>query len=325
MMYTQLGSTGLEVSQLCLGCMNFGTEREWMMGDRDASIDIINHAIDHGINFLDTANMYSQGESERIVGEAIGEYDREELVIATKVFFPMGDGPNKQGLSRKHILDQVEGSLERLGTEYIDLYQIHRWDEQTPIEETLSALQYLIDTGKVRYIGASTMAGWQLSKALYTADLDGYERFTCIQPEYNLIDRHEEANALPICAEEDLAVIPWSPLAGGFLTGKYEREESIPTNTRAKTDEYTENRFTEENWDVLDVVREVADERNATPAQISLAWLLHKDVVDAPIIGPRSLDHLAENMDAITITLTDDEIARLEEPIFPQWPVEGKN
>lgn len=324
-MYTRLGSTGLNVSRLCLGCMNFGTEQEWMMHDRNASIDLIDRALELGINFLDTANAYSRGESETIVGEAIQEYDREKLVIATKVFFPMGDGPNKQGLSRKHILEQVEGSLERLGTDYIDLYQIHRWDEQTPIEETLSALEYLIDTGRVRYIGASTMAGWQFSKALYQADIEGYERFVSMQPEYNLVDRHEEANVLPICAEEDVAVIPWSPLAGGFLTGKYERDGSIPTSTRAETDEYTEERFTEENWDVLGAVTELAAEKNATPAQISLAWLLHKDVVDAPIIGPRRIDHLEENVDALTVTLTDDEIERLEAPIFPQWPVEGKD
>ena len=296
-----------------------------MMNDREGSIDVIERALELGVNFFDTANAYSQGESESILGEAIEGHDREELVIATKVYFEMGDGPNKGGLSRKHILDQVEGSLDRLGTDYIDLYQIHRWDEHTPIEETLSALDHLVSTGKVRHIGASTMAGWQFSKALYTADLEGYERFSCMQPEYNLVDRHEEANLLPICREESVGVIPWSPLAGGFLAGKYERDEAVPDDSRAETDDYTQRRFTEENWQVIDEVRAIAEARDATPAQVSLAWLLHKEVVDAPIIGPRRIDHLEENVDALGVALTDDEIERLEAPIFPQWPAEGKD
>jgi len=325
MEYTKLGSTGLDVSRLCLGCMNFGSAEEWMMNDRAASIDLIERALDLGINFFDTANAYSNGESEAILGEALDGHDREELVIASKVYFGMGDGPNKRGLSRKHILDQAEASLQRLDTDYIDLYQIHRWDEETPIEETLSALDQLVDSGKVRYLGASTMAGWQLSKALYTADIAGFERFASLQPEYNLVDRHEEANLLPICADEELGVIPWSPLAGGFLTGKYERTDDTPEGTRADTDEYTRNRFTEENWQVLDAVRDIAATKDVTPAQVSLAWLLHKDVVDAPIIGPRRVDHLEENVEALSVELSDDEIARLEEPIFPQWPAQGKD
>ncbi|SEO20937.1 Predicted oxidoreductase [Halogranum amylolyticum] len=325
MEYTRLGDTGLEVSRLCLGCLNFGSGQEWMMNDRDGSIDVIERALELGINFFDTANAYSQGESESILGEAIDGHDREELVLATKVYFGMGDGPNKQGLSRKHILDQVEGSLDRLGTDYIDLYQIHRWDENTPIEETLSALDHLIDEGKVRHIGASTMAGWQFSKALYTADIEGYERFSCLQPEYNLVDRHEEANLLPICREESIGVIPWSPLAGGFLADKYNRDSTVPEDSRAETDEYTQRRFTEENWQVLDEVRAIAETKDSTPAQVSLAWLLHKELVDAPITGPRRIDHLEENVEALDIELTDDELSRLEEPIFPQWPVEGKD
>jgi len=325
MEYTQLGRTGLEVSRLCLGCMNFGSSEEWMMNDREASSELIEEALDLGINFFDTANAYSRGESESILGEAIEGYDREELVIATKVYFEMGSGPNKRGLSRKHIFDQVDESLDRLGTDYIDLYQIHRWDENTPIEETLSALDSLISSGKVRYIGASTMASWQFSKALYTADLNGRERFACMQPEYNLVDRHEEANLLPICEAEDIGVIPWSPLAGGFLAGKYERERTVPDGSRAETDDYTQNRFTDANWRVLDVVRELADQKDVTPAQVSLAWLLHNDVVDAPIIGPRRADHLSENVEALSVALTDAEIDRLEEPIFPQWPVAGKD
>jgi aryl-alcohol dehydrogenase-like predicted oxidoreductase len=325
MEYTRLGRTGLEISRLCLGCLNFGSEQEWMMNDREASVELVDRAIDLGINFFDTANAYSRGESESILGEAIAERDREEVVIATKVYFPMGEGPNKGGLSRKHILDQIAGSLDRLGTDYVDLLQIHRWDEHTPIAETLSALDHLVREGTVRYLGASTMAGWQFSKALYTADMEGYERFVSMQPEYNLVDRHEEANLLPICADQDVGVVPWSPLAGGFLAGKYERGEETPSESRAATDEYTERRFTDENWRVLEAVRDVAAERDATPAQVSLAWLLHKEVVDAPIIGPRRVEHLEENVEALSVELTDDELARLEEPLFPQWPVEGKD
>ena len=323
--HTTLGSTGLEVSELALGCMNFGSEAEWMIDDREQSHEIIHRALDLGINFLDTANVYSTGESEEIVGEAIANHRRDELVIATKVFGEMHDGPNGQGLSRKHIIDQAYASLDRLGVDYIDLYQIHRWDENTPIEETLSALTHLVDEGLVRYIGASTMAGWQFSKALYTADIEGYERFVSMQPEYNAVDRHEEANLLPICAEEDIGVVPWSPLAGGFLTGKYDRDDEPPEDTRAATDEYTSNRFTDENWAVLEELRSIADERDATPAQISLAWLLAQDVVTAPIIGPRRIDHLEENVAAVDISLTDAEVERIAQPKFPQWPQEGKD
>jgi aryl-alcohol dehydrogenase-like predicted oxidoreductase len=325
MQYTYLGNTGLEVSRFCLGCMNFGSGADWMMNDRDASLELLDHAIDAGINFLDTANAYSRGESEEIVGEAIAERDRDEFAIATKVYFPMGDGPNKSGLSRKHILDQAHASLDRLGTDYIDLYQIHRWDDHVPIEETLSALDHLVDEGLVRYVGASTMSSYEFTKALYTADVENVERFSCMQPEYNAVDRHEEANLLPVCEGEDIGVIPWSPLAGGFLTGKYERDSDVPAGTRAETDAYTSNRFTDENWAVLDEIRELAEEKDASPAQISLAWLLHKPVVDAPIIGPRSIDHLDENLAALDIDLTPDEIARIEAPKTPRWPAPGKD
>jgi aryl-alcohol dehydrogenase-like predicted oxidoreductase len=325
MRYTRLGSTGLEVSQLCLGCMNFGSGAEWMMNDRQASVELIRRALDAGVNFLDTANVYSRGESEEIVGEAIEGYDRDELVVATKVYGDMGEGPNKQGLSRKHVLDQAEASLDRLGTDYIDLYQIHRWDENTPIEETLSALSHLVDEGKVRYVGASTMTSYQFTRALYTADVEGFERFACMQPEYNAVDRHEEANLLPVCEGEGVGVIPWSPLAGGFLTGKYERDGDVPDDTRAADDEYTANRFTDENWAVLDEIRSVADDRDATPAQVSLAWLLHQDVVDAPIVGPRTLDHLEENLKAVALSLTDDEVDRIAAPKTPRWPAADKD
>jgi aryl-alcohol dehydrogenase-like predicted oxidoreductase len=237
----------------------------------------------------------------------------------------MGEGPNRQGLSRKHIYDQVRASLDRLDTDYIDLYQIHRWDPATPIEETLDALNELVEEGLVRYLGASTMTSYQFTKALYTADVEGYRRFDCMQPEYNAVDRHEEANLLPVCAGEGVGVIPWSPLAGGFLTGKYERDGDPDEGLRAATDEYTRERFTEDNWAVLDEIRAIADERDATPAQVSLAWLLHKDVVDSPIVGPRRRNHLAENLGAVEVSLSDGELDRIEAPITPRWPAPGKD
>ncbi|WP_435154567.1 aldo/keto reductase [Haladaptatus sp. DFWS20] len=318
MQYTKLGGTGLEVSRLCLGCMNFGSAQPWMMNDEEASLELLDDALEMGINFLDTANVYSRGESEEIVGKAIEGRNRDELVIATKVFGKMGDYPNGQGLSRKHILDQAEASIDRLGTEYIDLYQIHRWDDETPIEETLSALDYLVETGRVRYIGASSMAAWEFTKALYESDIRDYERFTCMQPEYNLVDRHEEENVLPVCESEGVGVIPWSPLAGGFLTGKYDRGEE-PTEGRATDDDHTQARFTDENWAVLDEARAIAEEKDVTPAQLSLAWLLHKPVVDSPIVGPRTIDHLEENVASLDVTLTDEELERLESPKSPVW------
>ncbi len=323
--YTRLGSTGLEVSRLCLGCMNFGSGEPWMLDDEAASVAIIERALELGINFFDTANVYSRGESEEIVGRALESYTRDELVIATKVFGEMGDGPNRQGLSRKHIFDQCHASLERLGTDYIDLYQIHRWDEHTPIEETIQALDSLIDQGLVRYVGASTMTAYEFTKALYTADLENRERFVCMQPEYNAVDRHEEANLLPVCAAENVGVIPWSPLAGGFLTGKYGRDEDPDSDLRAGTDEYTANRFTPENWAVLEEIEAIADETGFSPAQVAISWLLHKPVVDSPIIGPRSIAHLEENVGALEVSLTTDHLERIEAPKTPRWPAKHKD
>ncbi|ADB61353.1 aldo/keto reductase [Haloterrigena turkmenica DSM 5511] len=323
MEYTHLGETGLEVSRLCLGCMNFGSGEPWMINDREQSRAVIQRALDLGITFFDTANVYSQGESEEILGEALAESDRvrSELAVATKVYGPMHDGPNGQGLSRKHIFEQADASLERLGLDYIDLYQIHRWDDETPIAETLSALDTLVEEGKVRYVGASTMPAWKFAKALYEADLNNRERFVSMQCEYNLVDRHEEANVLPLCADQGIGVLPWSPLAGGFLTGKYERDADLEEG-RAASDEFMEKRFTEENWDVLEGVRDLADAKDVTPAQLSLAWLLHKDLVDAPIVGPRTIDHLEENVGALEVDLTDEELERLEAPKTPVWNAE---
>jgi len=318
--YTYLGNTGLEVSRLCLGCMNFGTGQPWMVHDRDRARTVIDRALDMGINFFDTANVYSNGESEEILGAALRESDRnrDELVVATKVYGRMREGANGRGLSRKHVLDQARASLDRLGLDYLDLYQIHRWDDDTPIAETLSALDHLVEQGLVRYVGASTMPAWKFMKALHEADVGGYERFVSMQCEYNLVDRHEEANVLPLCADQDVGVLPWSPLAGGFLADKYERGQE-PTDGRAATDEFTKKRFAEDNWDVLELVRELAEQKGTTAPQVSLAWLLGTDVVDAPIVGPRTVDHLEDAVGALDVEVTDEERTRLEAPITPVW------
>ncbi len=318
MEYTTLGPTGLEVSRLCLGCMNFGSEQPWMVHDREQAHGVVDRALELGVNFFDTANVYSAGESEEILGQALEGRDRAELVVATKVYGPMFDGPNGQGLSRKHVLDQARASLDRLGTDYIDLYQIHRWDDTTPIAETLSALDHLVEEGLVRYVGASTMPAWQFVKALHEAAVDNYERFVSMQCEYNLVDRHEEANVLPACADQGIGVIPWSPLAGGFLADKYERGED-PEEGRAATDEFMQKRFSDEGWAVLDVVRELAEQKDATAVQVALAWLLGKDVVDAPIVGPRTVDHLEDSAGALEVALSEKEVDRLEAPVTPVW------
>jgi len=318
MEYTTLGPTGLEVSRLCLGCMNFGSEQPWMVDDEEQAHAVIDRALELGINFFDTANVYSHGESEEILGRALDGRDRAELVVATKVYGPMFDGPNGQGLSRKHVLDQARASLDRLGTDYVDLYQIHRWDDTTPIAETLSALDHLVEEGLVRYVGASTMPAWQFMKALHEAEINNRERFVSMQCEYNLVDRHEEANVLPLCADRGVGVIPWSPLAGGFLADKYERGED-PEEGRAATDEFMEKRFSDEGWTVLEVVRDLAETKNATAAQVALAWLLHKEVVDAPIVGPRTVDHLEDNAGALEVSLSPEETDRLEAPVTPVW------
>jgi aryl-alcohol dehydrogenase-like predicted oxidoreductase len=318
MEYTTLGSTGLEISRLCLGCMNFGSGQPWMVDDEQQAHAVIDRALDLGINFFDTANIYSRGESEEILGRALADRDRAEPVVATKVYGPMFEGPNGQGLSRKHVLDQARASLDRLGLDYVDLYQVHRWDDTTPIAETLSALDYLVEEGLVRYVGASTMPAWKLMKALHEAEVGNYERFVSMQCEYNLVDRHEEANVLPLCADQDLGVIPWSPLAGGFLADKYERDTE-PQEGRAATDEFMKKRFSDEGWAVLEVVRDLAAAKDATAPQVALAWLLQKDVVDAPIVGPRTVEHLEDNVCALDVSLSAEEIERMEAPVTPVW------
>jgi 1-deoxyxylulose-5-phosphate synthase len=326
--YVNLGSTGLKVSRLCLGCMSYGTPawRGWVLSEEQAR-PFFERALEAGINFFDTADMYSRGESEKVTGRALGELARrDEIVLATKVFFPMGDAPNAGGLSRKHILAAIDASLQRLGTDYVDLYQIHRWDPTTPIEETLEALDDVVRAGKARYIGASSMFAWQLARALYTADLGGWTRFVTMQNHYNLVYREEEREMIPLCAEEGLGVIPWSPLARGFLTGNRKRgdaEGKDAATSRAANDDYAHKLYyRDDDFAIVDRVVELAGRRGVTPAQIALAWLLRQSAVTAPIVGATKLDHLEQALAALDVTLDDDEAASLEE-LYQPHPVLG--
>ena len=312
MHYGRLGNTGLMVSELCLGCMTFGQE-----ADEETSKGIVGRFLDAGGNFVDTADVYSDGLSERITGRTL-EGVRDDVVLATKVRFPMGEGPNDAGLSRKHVVQGCEESLRRLGTDYIDLYQVHCWDEATPLEETLSALTDLVRSGKVRYIGVSNFTGWQLMKSLDTSEAHGFERFVCLQPQYSLVERNIEREILPVCAEEGLGVIPWSPLGGGFLSGKYRRGEKPPENSRIagaeeSMEEYWDRRATERNWATLDVIGRISEETGKSYAQISLNWLLRQEVVTAPIIGARTTEQLEDNLAASGWELTDEQVEDLSE------------
>jgi len=319
MEYINLGRAGVKVSRICLGCMSFGNSAEWML-EIDEVRPIIRKALDLGINFFDTANVYSRGRSEEIIGELLKDY-REEVVIATKVYGKMGEGPNDRGLSRLHILRQIEGSLERLQTDYVDLYQIHRWDYETPIEETLRTLDDLVHQGKVRYIGASSMWAWQFAKALWTSDRLGLERFVSMQNHYNLCYREEEREMIPLCKEEGIAIIPWSPLARGFLTGKYKRDKE-PDSARYRSDRWLKERFFRpEDWDVLDALLEVAAEKGVPPAEVALAWLFEKGVT-APIVGVTKVEHVEQAVESLEVRLTPEDVRRLEEPYKPH-PVIG--
>lgn len=325
MRYVNLGNTGLKVSRICLGMMSYGTSqwRDWVL-DEDESRPFIKRALELGINFFDTANMYSNGVSEEVTGRALRDFARrEEVVIATKVYFPTNpDDPNAGGLSRKHIMDAIDDSLQRLGTDYVDLYQIHRWDYSTPIEETMEALHDVVKAGKARYIGASSMFAWQFAKALHVADSRGWTRFMSMQNHLNLVYREEEREMLPLCREEGVGVIPWSPLARGFLAGNRSREEWGDT-TRAKTDDFAHHMYYEESdFDVVDRVVEIAERRGVQPAQIALAWLLHKPGITAPIVGATKMSHLEQAVAATEIELSDEEIEALEEPYRPH-PVLG--
>lgn len=324
MQYIRLGNTGLKVSRICLGTMTYGSPqwREWVLPEAE-SRPFIARSLEAGINFFDTADMYSLGESEAILGRALKELaKREQVVIATKVFNAMSDDPNDRGLSRKHIFDSIDASLRRLQTDYVDLYQIHRWDDQTPIEETLEALHDLVKLGKVRYIGASSMYAWQFAKALYLADLHGWTRFVSMQNHYNLVYREEEREMLPLCRAEGIGVIPWSPLARGFLAGNRQKETKGET-TRAKSDDFAHQLYYQDSdFQVVDRVVELAQQRGVPPAQIALAWLLHQPGVTAPIIGASKMHHLEDALSALEIQLTDAECQRLEQPYQPH-PVLG--
>jgi len=322
--YIRFGSSGMKVSRICLGCMSYGgpTERwQWALNE-EQSRPFIKHALELGINFFDTANVYSNGGSESVVGKALRDFaaSRDEVVIASKVFFDMGSGPNQGGLSRKHILSSIDASLKRLGTDYVDLYQIHRWDYNTPIEETLEALNDVVRAGKARYIGASAMYAWQFAKALYTADLHGWTRFVSMQPHYNLIYREEEREMLPLCADQNIAVIPYSPVAKGLLTRKPNRERN--ETLRAQTDDVQKRLYDEEDLAIAQRVYEVAEARGLPMAQVALAWILAKPVVTAPIIGATKSHHLDDAVAALSIQLTPEEIRHMEEAYQPH-PVLG--
>lgn len=319
MEYVNLGRTGAKVSRICLGCMSFGNDASWKI-ELDEARKLVNRAIDLGITFFDTANVYSLGRSEEITGECLKPY-RDNVILATKVYFPMGKGQNEFGLSRMHIMQQIRASLKRLQTDRVDLYQIHRWDYNTPIEETMRALNDLVRLGFAHYIGASSMFAWQLLKSLHVSDRLGLEKFVSMQNHYNLLYREEEREMIPLCQEEGISLIPWSPLARGFLTGKYTRNET-PSSKRYESDRYLSERyFTREDFDVLDVVVSLAKEKDVTPSQISLAWLLHKGVT-APIIGASKPEHVEEAVKAIEVKLEVDEMKRLEAGYKPH-PVIG--
>jgi aryl-alcohol dehydrogenase (NADP+) len=324
MHYENLGKSGLKVSRICLGTMTYGTSqwRDWVL-DETESRPYIQRALELGINFFDTADAYSHGVSEEVLGRALKDFTRrEEVVIATKVFFPMGDKPNQGGLSRVHIMQAIDDSLRRLRTDYIDLYQIHRWDPDTPIEETLEALHDVVKSGKARYIGASSMYAWQFSKSLYLADLHSWTRFVAMQNHYNLVYREEEREMMPMCRSEGIGVIPWSPLARGFLSGNRSRQEWGDT-ARAKSDDFAHQMYYQESdFTVVERVVELAKTRGVTPSQIALAWLLHQPGVTAPIIGASKMHHLEEDVAALDIELSAEELDTLEEPYQPH-PVLG--
>jgi aryl-alcohol dehydrogenase-like predicted oxidoreductase len=317
--YVRLGRTGLKVSRICLGMMSYGDTkwRDWVL-DEAAAEPIVRRAADTGIIFFDTADVYSLGVSEELTGRLLRKTfpRREDYVLATKARSPVGPGPNDQGLSRKHLLDAIEASLRRLGTDYVDLYQIHRWDDDSPIEETMEALDDIVRAGKARYLGASSMYAWQFAKAQYTAELHGWTRFCSMQNHYNLAYREEEREMVPQCLDMGVGIIPWSPLARGLLAGTRTRGGERRT-TRAATDAYADELYSDADFDVVDRLVEVARERGLPPAQVALAWLLHKPGVTAPIVGATKPGHLDDAVAAVDVRLSDKEIDRLEEPYLP--------
>ena len=312
MEYTRLGSTGLKVSRVCLGCMSYGQpgkNNSWVL-DEEQSRPYIQRALEAGINFFDTANVYSNGTSEEYLGRALQDFaKRDDVVIATKVRQPMGTGPNDYGLSRKHIMKSIDASLKRLGTDYVDLYQIHRWDYETPIEETMEALHDIVRAGKARYIGASAMFAWQFAKAQYTADLHGWTRFVSMQNHYNLIYREEEREMIPFCQDQGVGMIPFSPLARGVLARKTSQEETL----RYQSDSLAKSRYAQEdNVTTVQRVSELAEARGLPMAQVALAWMISKPVVTAPIIGATQPHHLEDAVASLSVHLTQEEISQLE-------------
>jgi len=324
MQYVNLGATGLRVSRICLGMMSFGNDSDkgWVL-DEDAAEPIVRAAVDGGVTFFDTADAYSGGASEIATGRLLGKLlTRDEVVVATKVFMAMTPGENGWGLSRKHVLSAIDASLKRLQMDYVDLYQIHRWDNSTPIEETMEALHDVVRAGKARYIGASSMFAWQFAKAQHVAERHGLTRFVSMQNHYNLVYREEEREMIPQCVEEGIAVIPWSPLARGMLAGSRTREGARLT-TRAGEDQFSDYLYNQPtDFDVVERVGEIAAARGVPPAQVALAWLLHKPAVTAPIVGATKPGHLRDALAAEQLTLSDEEIASLEEPYVPH-PVLG--
>jgi aryl-alcohol dehydrogenase-like predicted oxidoreductase len=324
MEYVNLGHTGLKVSRVCLGCMTYGVPdrgaHTWTL-EEEKSRPLIKRALELGINFFDTANTYSDGTSEEIVGRALRDFARrEEVVLATKVFYPMRDGPNARGLSRKSVLTEIDASLRRLGTDYVDLYQIHRWDKHTPIEETLEALHDVIKAGKARYIGASSMYAWQFSKAQYVARQNGWTRFASMQNHYNLLYREEEREMMPLCAAEGVGVLPWSPLARGRLARDWNE-----TTKRMETDEFGKTLYTaaeDADRKIVERVGEIAAKRSVPRAQVALAWVAQKPFMTAPIVGASKPHHLDDAIAALSLNLTPEEISSLEEPYVPH-PVVG--
>ncbi len=319
--YIKLGKSGLKVSRICLGCMSYSVtptkERPWTL-DEEHGRPFIRHALELGINYFDTANMYSKGDSELVLGRALRDFARrEEVVIATKVFYPMRGDANGGGLSRKSIMTEIDASLRRLGTDYVDLYQIHRWDDATPIDETLEALHDVVKAGKARYLGASSMSAWQFAKALYTADQHGWTRFVSMQPHYNLLYREEEREMLALCVDQGIGVVPWSPLARGRLARPWEDE---PSTVRGSSDPWGDGVYAASkaaDKAVVDRVGEVAARLGVPRAQVALAWLLHKSAVTAPIVGATKPHHLEEAVAALTVRLQDAEIEALEAPYVP--------
>jgi aryl-alcohol dehydrogenase-like predicted oxidoreductase len=319
--YTKLGSTGLDVSRICLGCMSFGIpergSHEWTL-DEERSRPLIRRAIEAGVNFFDTANVYSDGTSEEILGRALREFgNRDEIVLATKVHGRTRPGPNGAGLSRKAIFAELDASFRRLGVDYVDLYQIHRWDDNTPIEETMSALHDVVKAGKVRYLGASSMYAWQFSKAQYLAERHGWTRFATMQNHYNLLYREEEREMLPLCADQGVGVIPWSPLARGRLTRDWNA-----SSARSETDEFGKTLYLDEDQVIVERVAELAEQRGVSRAQIALAWVLRNPVVNAPIVGATKLEHLEDALAAVKVELSDTEVERLESGYRPH-PIAG--